>query len=358
MFANRGSSIGLFAKQGRRGKRGFTLVELLVVIAIIGILIALLLPAVQAAREAARRSSCTNKMKQIGLALHNYHDTFGTFPAIKGGPDTVASGVGLQLRLGPYPRLCAFLEQTAIFNEAMKNPPVTVSYNNPVRNYEIPTLLCPSDITSGAMNVNLGKLNYAFCLGDNWINQDHSSSYRFSRGTFGILSWTRFADITDGTSNTIALAEYVRPASHGDFGDIVNLNSTFTLSQCIAAYNTATRKYTGASFAAQRGWEWADAHPYFTAFQTILPPNSPSCSSTSGWSAFVGTQVGVFSASSRHPGGCNVVLADASVRFISETIDTGSIASTVPGPTDSGKSPFGVWGALGTKAAGEAVAVP
>ncbi|MEN6495731.1 MAG: DUF1559 domain-containing protein [Thermoguttaceae bacterium] len=359
MFRNRVANPVHDAMPKTSGTSGFTLVELLVVIAIIGILIALLLPAVQAAREAARRSSCTNNMKQIGLALHNYHDTYEAFPAIKGGPDVAGTDVGTQLRLGPYPRICAFLEQKPIFEQAMKTPPVTYSYNNPVRTYQIATLMCPSDITSGALAGSLGKLNYAFCLGDNRINQDHASSvYRASRGVFGILTWPRFADIIDGTSNTIALAEYVRPGSHGDFGDIVNLNSSFTLSQCVAAYDRAARKYTGSSFAADRGWEWADAHPYFTAFQTILPPNSPSCSTTSGWAAFVGTQFGVFSASSRHPGGANVVLADASVRFISETIEAGSLAATMPTPTDSGKSPFGVWGALGTKSGGEAVAIP
>ena len=342
-----------------RPRKGFTLVELLVVIAIIGILIALLLPAVQAAREAARRSQCTNNMKQIGLALHNYHDINKAFPALKGGPTTVDSGsTGLRYRLGPYPRLCAFLEQQAIYDEAMVTPAVTTGYENPVRSYEVATLLCPSDIETGALANSYGNLSYGLCVGDNTMNMDDGTSSGISRGVFAAYSWPRFADIVDGTSNTIAVAEYQRPPAHGQFGDIVNLGGAFTLAECVASYDTVNNEYTGSSFAAQRGWQWHDAHVYFTVVQTILPPNSPSCSTTSGWSALTGANYGVFSASSRHPGGCNVVLADASVHFVSETIDAGSIASTIPTKTTGGNSPFGVWGALGTKMGGESATLP
>ena len=340
-------------------KAGFTLVELLVVIAIIGILIALLLPAVQAAREAARRSQCTNNLKQIGLALHNYHDANKAFPALKGGPTTVDSGsTGLRYRLGPYPRLCAFLEQQAIYDEATVTPPVTTGYENPVRTYEVSTLLCPSDVETGALANDYGNLSYGLCVGDNTMNMDDTGGNATTRGVFAAYSWPRFADIVDGTSNTIAAAEYQRPASHGDFGDIVNLGGAFTLADCVASFDTSQNQYTGSSFAAQRGWQWHDAHVYFTAVQTILPPNSPSCSTTSGWSALTGSNYGVFSASSRHPGGCNVLLADASVHFVSETIDAGSISSTIPSQTSGGKSPFGIWGALGTKAKSESASLP
>lgn len=267
------------------------------------------------------------------------------------------TNVGLRLRLGPYPRLCAFLEQQAIFEQAMA-PPTTDAYNHAVNRYQVATLICPSDIADGPLNQRMGKLNYALCVGDNQINQDHTGTYRFSRGIFAMLAWPTFADILDGTSNTIARAEIVRPAAQGDFGDIANLNSAFTLSQCVAAYNVADHRYMGTSFAVHRGWRWADAHPYFTVFQTLLPPNSPSCSSTSGWAALAGTQYGVFSASSRHPGGCNVLLADGSVRFISETIDAGSIATAIPSTSASGRSLFGVWGALGTKAGKESASAP
>ena len=351
----------LSSRQKEGGKAGFTLVELLVVIAIIGILIALLLPAVQAAREAARRSQCTNNLKQIGIALHNYHDTNKAFPAIKGGPTTkdTTTSVGLRMRLGPYPRLCAFMEQQAIYDEAMVTPPVTTGYENPVRVYEIATLLCPSDVETGALENNYGNLSYAMCVGDNPFNMDDSGSSATSRGTFSAYKWPRFADIIDGTSNTIAIAEYQRPAAHGDMGDIIVLGSGFTASDCLASIDPATNRYdSSATFAAQRGWQWHDAHAYFTAFQTILPPNSPSCSTTSGWSALTDTNYGVFSASSRHPGGCNVLMGDASVHFVSETIDAGTVTSDMPAKTTGGPSPFGVWGALGTKAGSEAASLP
>ncbi|UUO08852.1 DUF1559 domain-containing protein [Blastopirellula sp. J2-11] len=338
--------------------RGFTLVELLVVIAIIGVLIALLLPAVQVAREAARRMQCSNHMKQIGLALHNYHDTFGAFPTLKGGPEYgTSTSTGLILRLGPFPRMSAFLEQQAIFDITM-GPVATESYSHPVGEYEISTLICPSDLNDGALAGTTGKLNYGLCVGDNRINQDHTGTYRVSRGVFTNLSWTRIADIADGTSNTIASAEYVRPATHGDFGDITNLNGAFTLSECTAAYDNTTKQYAGSSFLAARGWRWHDAFVAFTAVQTILPPNSPSCSTTSGWAGSTGTQFGVYSASSRHPGGCNVLMSDGSSRLIAETIDSGSIAAAIPTTSQSGSTPYGVWGALGTKAGGEAVAIP
>lgn len=337
---------------------GFTLVELLVVIAIIGVLVSLLLPAVQQAREAARRMQCVNHMKQIGLGLHNYHDTHLAFPSIKGGPDYSGStSTGLIYRMGPYPRMASFLEQQAIYEEAMSVVSVP-TYSHPIQDYEIPILLCPSDITSGALEGTTGKLNYAFCVGDNRINQDHTGNHRHSRGMFSIYSWPTFADIVDGTSNTIAVSEFIRPASHGDFGDIVNLGGTFTLSECVASYDHSSKQYTGSSWLAARGWRWHDAFVAFSVFQTLLPPNSPSCSSTSGWSASTGSQYGVYSASSRHPGGCNVMMADGSVRFIAETIDAGSLSTAIPTTTQTGASNFGVWGALGTKSSGEAVAIP
>ncbi|QDT66708.1 DUF1559 domain-containing protein [Calycomorphotria hydatis] len=342
--------------KSKSAKSGFTLIELLVVIAIIAILIALLLPAVQQAREAARRSECKNNMKQLGLALHNYHDTYRMFPSIKGKANNgqTLTPIGVEMRLGPLPRMAGFLEETAIYKEAVQQGhPSGWEYQNPVQYHQIDTLLCPSDIATGALEQGLGKLNYAFCMGDSRINQDHTGNHRKSRGMFANLFKVRIADITDGTSNTIAMAEFVRPYEHGEFGDVRNMNTAFTLAQCLATYDPATQKYTGASFQAYRGWKWSDAFVCFSAFQTVLPPNSPSCSSTSGWAGTVGTQYGVYSASSRHTGGCNVLMADGAVHFISENIDSGSIAATLPTTVDSGPSPYGVWGELGTKAGGE-----
>ena len=185
---------------------GFTLVELLVVIAIIGILIALLLPAVQAAREAARRSQCTNNLKQFGLALHNYHDSFKTFPrynhlgAVSGASSFYSYTV--HIKILPY------IEQQAMYDEIR-----TVSNNfyyetnsqtdNYTADKRIPGFVCPSDQIFPDPT-RIGNTNYPVCAGSN-IGWDIAVARQ--NGVFRMRTETNFAAILDGTSNTIMLAE-------------------------------------------------------------------------------------------------------------------------------------------------------
>lgn len=348
-------------------REGFTLVELLVVIAIIGILIALLLPAVQAAREAARRSQCTNNIKQLVLACHNYHDVNKAFPARQSGtgwndPAHPNLGDTNYCRLSANLTLCPFIEQQAVYDMVDHN-------DKPWENQEefnviLSALICPSDSMTGGGSPSgtaRGYYNYVYCAGDApQAGHTDQSQWRQSRGIFPLFNWCRMADIRDGTSNTIAVSESVRPWGNNTLGRVATNSMGTAPIDCKATYNSATKTFNaGVGFTTDtaRGFRWADGVAWFASFSTCLPPNSPSCSSGGGhWNPTVGA------ASSFHPGGCVVGLADGSVSFISETISTSTATTNLgtpyPSSGTSGTSPYGVWGALGTKAAGEAVSAP
>lgn len=364
--------IGTSGKSRRRFP-GFTLVELLVVIAIIGILIALLLPAVQAAREAARRSQCTNNLKQLGLANHNYHDVIKTFPYGKGGttcpyPSTPPCNYG---RLSGFIPLLPYLEQKPMYDAIMAGALPTYLPGGPegwnsgwsVWSRAPASLNCPSD-PSPYNTTTTARNNYAFSRGDAVTNiRDDSTSrgiYAYSR-TYGM------ADVRDGTSNTVMMSERVK----GDIGGTQtavagNMEAKLANAMSVANITTAPNAcfavasgqylVVGQAYKVKFGTCWMDGQPERTGFNTVLPPNAPNCSNDGNVNA--DSPSSVIPPSSRHPGGVNVVLADGSVRFISETIDTGTLGSTPPATNSSVASPYGVWGALGSKAGGESVAVP
>jgi len=260
-------------------RRAFTLVELLVVIAIIGILIALLLPAVQAAREAARRSQCTNNLKQIGIALHNYHDTHKSFcpgwmintPA-GGSP----SGYGFAVFLMP------FMEQQGLY-DALDPAGYTfwVTGHNtdpalgPIQDLlqtDIPSLRCPSDnsddLNKAIDGYSTAVANYVACRGFFYRAGAASAD---NNGLLYGLSNKKFRDIVDGTSNTFAVGEKAKPNGAANWAGPGGLG---TAANC------------GSS--------------------TSYKLNHPSSNN-----AF----------SSKHPGGANFAMCDGSVTFISETID-------------------------------------
>ena len=334
-----------------RHRRAFTLVELLVVIAIIGILIALLLPAVQAAREAARRAQCTNQLKQLGIALHNYHDTYKTFVPRKQGPST-SSG-----RLAGFVGLLPFIEQSAMYDQIKSgdasNPPWgPTPWSGWTPWDEAPkTLVCPS-----AGNENLTyAVNYCFSVGDTIDNNNGANTVR---GLFGSRDGVRMAEITDGTSNTVAMSEHLianfnmggSASARVAEGTATGLSGLATNpKQCLATANGD--KYQDPSIVKGRtGWRWTDGQVEKIGFATVLPPNSPSCIDGSDPNGDGTTTV--MSANSYHPGGVNVLRADGSVSFISETIDTGNLAAA---SVSSGPSPYGLWGALGSKNGGEVI---
>lgn len=203
----------------RRRSRGFTLIELLVVIAIIAVLIALLLPAVQQAREAARRTQCKNNLKQLGLALHNYHDTFNTFtPRATGSDCPGGSGGNCQWKSG-FVGLLPFFEQAPLFQKIaaggqMENGntyppggPTPWDGGYPPWRQQLTMLVCPSDVSPSQSSFGIGVTNYMFSVGDS-IRFGHWE--RTGRGLFPQVRGTRFGDITDGTSNTIAMGERCR----------------------------------------------------------------------------------------------------------------------------------------------------
>ena len=362
-----------------RVRLAFTLVELLVVIAIIGSLVGLLLPAVQAAREAARRMQCSNNIKQLGLACHNYEAAFKRFPPMQTGAGGVnpgsVQGWGQRFDMSGHYAMLPYLEQNPLYNSML---PTLEPWNGATAlRTAVSFLQCPSNANASLeptnQNRNRGLSNYGYCAGDNIAGsqvvqggtQERDSATLSgqklairNRGVFG-RTFPSLAEITDGTSNTIAIAEFERPDSVRSLGMVVTMAgdpASFSPLSCRAqwngkAYITPSLVFTGDTARGYRAWA---GNAYFNGVTTILPPNSPSCMvalavNNPHWCS------GIFSAGSKHTGGCQVSMADGSVRFISQSIDTGNLAIVPPAALNGGSSPFGVWGALGSARAGEAV---
>lgn len=333
-----------------RGRRfGFTLIELLVVIAIIAVLIALLLPAVQQAREAARRSQCKNNLKQLGLALHNYHDNYNMFCELRGGPNDAAGRGGDGwggIRLMPY------FDQAPTYNTLPQNNTIPVCWQAcPAWSTQISLLLCPSAPLPGSLSngANIALKCYGFSVGTT-INDNYAGR---TTGLFAFSQTGKFKgmrDITDGSSNTIAIGE--RGVGTNNAGRTVIGNTVYGISGvdtnppiCLA---TATNKLYNAGTNISswgQGSLWPFGHPHWSAVTTVLPPNSPSCNFGGDNPSNVW---GHYSVSSHHTGGAHVLLADGAVRFISENINCGNYGVGSP-------ASFGIWGALGTIAGGESI---
>ena len=347
-------------------RRGFTLIELLVVIAIIAVLIALLLPAVQQAREAARRSQCKNNLKQLGLALYNYHDVYTVFPYRKGGTGPrqgTDCNTANSNRLSGFMPLMPYLEQAPLFNAVQKGDG-TVQPGGPcgwagwsVWDVAIPALMCPSDPGS---NEHRKVTNYVFSEGDT-IN-----SYRDTQNVRGMFPYQRCLaerDCLDGTSNTIFMSETIRSKNgrYAGLGSLTSVRPNEGVAEgysgignnpgvCLGAITNGY--YTNPAVVKNRGGGNAwDGQPEYVGFNTVMPPNGPSCVDMAG--ACCGdSRHGVLAARSRHIGGVQCLMGDGAVRFISENIDTGNLASA---QVTSGPSPYGVWGALGTRDGGEPI---
>ena len=363
--------------------RAFTLVELLVVIAIIGVMVGLLLPAVQAAREAARRMSCGNNMKQLGLGLHNYHAAFDRFPMQSGG--THLNPVWPhhnQKWLSWLVPLLPFVEQQALWEEISNpgflddgtpvppmGPFVWLANYRPWRT-TLGTYRCPSDPTVSIGN-SYGVNNYAGCIGDTiegsalgGTNEagrvTNQVRFRACRGVFVPRNFTGFKDILDGTSNTIAVGELVVSAARLEINNQVKLNQGVGLYDnpllCSAQVDPLRPRFwansTNVDPIQSRGNIWNFGIPLHTSFNTIRPPNMENC--------HVGGDAsdGLFTAASRHQGGCHVVMADGAVKFITDSIEAGNQnLPNIPRPgTNPGQaSPYGLWGQLGTRNAREVI---
>lgn len=284
----------------RDTRSGFTLVELLVVIAIIGILIALLLPAVQAAREAARRSQCTNNLKQLGLALHNYHDANTKLP-----PGWLQKYVGTQLSStgwGWGSFVLPFVEQQSLFDIIQPGQGSLWAATAEVAKLaamqqELKAYRCPSDIqtvTNSGRLINGQALTVSNYIGNNSSDLSITADDPEIGGLFVENKSLTFADIIDGTSNTIALGERDWQFREAD--------GERQLSYAALVFGVGDR----GSYE-RRGDQVGSGVYKLNLGGTTQPPSW----TTRGYRGY----------SSRHPGGANFVLADGSVRFVSETIE-------------------------------------
>jgi prepilin-type processing-associated H-X9-DG protein len=400
----------------QRNKQAFSLVELIVVMATIAVLVGILLPGAQAAREAARRVSCSNNFKQIGLAMHGYHSAFQQLPMLMGGTSAISdqnaqvpatSNNAMQLSI--FVGLTPYLEQQAlweqinnlfdadtndvtvhdVYNPMGPPPSISLADHATYGTYvpwmtSIPTLRCASDPGMGLPAQ--GRTNYAASIGDSIHysnigvqifepNQGYVSSFAAAtrsretlRGFFVARKDMRFRDILDGLSNTIAAAEIATDLGDRSITTIAKSRAFLGVyddpSFCIAAIDparprfwspTATDLITGAQNG--RGFKWAFGFPFWTSVTTITPPNRELCMRTGINSP------GVLPPSSRHPGGVHVLMGDGAVVFVTDSIEAGNsyqqtiyanygatnLSSTAPA-VPGAPSPYGLWGALGTRA--------
>ena len=353
-------------------RRGFTLIELLVVIAIIGVLVGLLLPAVQQAREAARRSACTNNMKQVQLAILNYESVNKRLPA-QGNTHELRAirSASDGKRWSFYTNLLPYLEQVAthdqLFEEikSFPNPAPWWGPNSPDFQgllESISALLCPSDVnTAPDSNSQWGRTSYHINRGDYFLAYDWAA--RRGPGVTGVsggwgtanpsYQYLRMKDITDGTSKTIMLGEVrigdtSNDSRQGALGNKNPVGSDTPPSDCNALIQSDGTYSSAWSNSGQIvGGRWSDANPVYTSFFTIAAPNYARCSRWAEASV-------ILPASSYHPGGAMMTHVDGSVRFYSDEIDAGDpTAAPIGGATYTGPSQRGVLGALGTISGGE-----
>jgi prepilin-type N-terminal cleavage/methylation domain-containing protein len=317
-----------------RRRPGFTLIELLVVIAIIAILIALLLPAVQQAREAARRSQCKNNLKQIGLALHNYHDAHNIFP--KGNTETLrttASGTQDSYRsFSAFAMLLPYLDQAALYGKIDFNQWTDSTPNFALARTTIAALLCPSDLKYMPPNVNSATgngtgVNYAVSAGPNiyW-----GAGVTDANGMFNRMVPVRISDILDGTSNVLAVSEQIIPSTDpkgllaatiysGVQGTMPNSFGSDGALATFASSCNPSAGYMNSNY--NENTKWMNGNPAQTVINTLNPPNSPrpNCATCTGCWASTGN--GTWTSRSRHTGGVQSLLGDGSVRFVSENLD-------------------------------------
>jgi prepilin-type N-terminal cleavage/methylation domain-containing protein/prepilin-type processing-associated H-X9-DG protein len=312
-------------------RSGFTLIELLVVIAIISVLISLLLPAVQSAREAARRMSCANNLKQIGLAMHQYENANGVFPPSvvlstnNAGAVTWFGGWSAQARVLPY------LEQANSygalnFSESYSNP-----VNNTVSSMTIAAFICPSEVKPEAAlhGSNLiGVLNYGVNMGDwyAWGGINGSDT----KGLFTVNRSRTIASVTDGLSNTLMMSEVkAYQAYYRDGGPITGMSPS-SIPVPNASPDSITDGFFSATAPKTSGHtEWVDGHVHQAGFTTAFPPNKKILGSsnrnidvdlTTTREVNGGPTFASITSRSYHPGGVQILKADGSVQFISETI--------------------------------------
>jgi len=331
-------------------RRGFTLVELLVVIAIIGILIALLLPAVQAAREAARRISCTNNLKQIGVAMHNYHDTYKTLPPgtiVKWGASMAVSDV----YVNAYASILPFIEQESLqnlydFDLPWENQPVEV-VTTQIDAYFCPSATGPNPVSEPMLagdpgltcGTTFGALTYLLNKGahNGWCT-NAASLPGTTKGVFDLGLNTVFRDVTDGLSNTMMVGE----GAHGE-------------NWLLCSGQGCTTPSSGATGNETAFWAWVLAQPpsmpsyplvRTSMFGSTLdrmnknPVTATMVDESRLTNCTPGGADAATNFASQHPGGANFLFCDGSVQFLSETIE------------------MDTYRGLSTRAGGEVVTVP
>jgi prepilin-type processing-associated H-X9-DG protein len=341
---------------------GFSLVEALVSISMISLLIGLLLPAVQSARESARRAQCSNNLKQLGLALQAYHDAFGSLPPgrIKSydprysGPNPPCTSSIVDKSLEVF--ALGFTEQAVVYNAINQSLAIIGGENSTVHSLALAVFACPSDPMAGhPRDLNPGALarygvpdpalmvftSYAGMIGSLPVLAQPLTRNRCAvptalviqcNGVFNDLAPIRFASVTDGLSNTIFAGE-----------------KATTILQELNALNP--------QYAAQHGW-WITGNWGDTLVTALYPPNA--CDKVAGASMTAWTN----SASSMHPGGLNILMGDGSVRFLKDTVQTWPFNTLTGNPAGASQNaqgawvnlpPAGVWQALSTRAGGEIV---
>lgn len=335
-----------------RPRPAFTLIELLVVIAIISVLIALLLPAVQSAREAARRAQCINNLKQIGIALHNYHSALNSFPVgfLYPRPGQVYPGVpALHYRWSVLAQLSPYLEQTNIYNALNMDWPIASGggggfgvgpftffpVNQTCRQTRVSLFLCPSDGNPPPDPMS-GPSNYMFCVGTG-LNGGDAGDQIPADGTFHLGTPESIASIIDGSSNTAAGSEQLLGTAPGDQGSFAprpadprraiarSVSLPLTDQTCLTA---------GRGWRFDKGNGWWDGDYRNTLYNHYFLPNA---SQFDCLGPFVPHNPAWKAARSNHPGGVNLLFCDGHVQFLKDSVN------------------LNTWRALATRAGGEVI---